>query len=305
MKDKKWIFIGLSVILIIVLIILILPKDKKQVEEKKEDKKEITTLVEFAQNNQKEKTEYKKFIGGEVLNEDTTFTEYAFISNNKAYIFYPSKLSSGELSYKEVYTIPDEIKVMTIMPNYSQNIEFLTNNDEFYEIYDTTYNMNPDVTSRLDGATYDIRKLYNEAYSKVHQKQKIDYDLLSTYFYSKDNILYMYGDSFDYNINKIEGNYEGEKILKIYNNRIIKTDKGFYEFYVYFDSNLNRYVGYTMKIKSLTKYYDEVLTFTYQYVVLKDYTLIPMDDIMENRKLKYQDNSFFARSDTMCDVCEE
>ncbi len=305
MKEKKWIFIGFSVILIIVLVMLILPKDKKKVEEKKEDKKEITTLVEFAKKNQKEKHEYKKFIGGEVLNEDTTFTKYAFISNNKAYIFYPNKLSLGELSYKEVYTIPNEIKVMTIMPNYSQDIEFLTFDDERYEIYDTTYNMNSDVTSRLDGAIYDIRKSYDNSYSQLHQKQKIDYDLLSTYFYSKDNILYMYGDSFDYNISKIEGNYEGEKILKIYNNRIIKTDKGFYEFYVYFDTNSNRYVGYTMRIKSLTKYYDEVLTFTYQYVVLKDYTLIPIDDIMENRKLQYQDNSFFSTSDTMCDVCEE
>ena len=48
-----------------------------------------------------------------------------------------------------------------------------------------------------------------------------------------------------------------------------------------------------------------MLTFTYQYVVLTDYTLILMDDIMENRKLKYQDNSFFARIDEKCDVCEE
>lgn len=304
MKNKKWLFIILGVILLLVLIVLIIPKRKNDTKNPTE-KNEVKTLVEFAQNNAKEKREYKKFIGGEVLNEGTTFTKYAFISNNKAYTFFSSKLNSSELSYKEVYTIPENIKVLTIMPNYSQDIEFLTSNDEFYEIYDTTYNMSTDVTSRLDKATYDIRKLYNESYTQVHQKQKIDYDLISTYFYSKDNILYMYGDSFDYKINKIEGNYEGEKVLKIYNNRIIKTDKGFYEFYVYFDSTLNRYVGYTMRIKSLTKYYDEVLTFTYQYVVLKDYTLIPMDDIMESRKLKYQDNSFFARSDTMCDVCEE
>ena len=304
MKNKKWIFIiPVALILIIVLILLFIPK-KKEEQVKDNDKTGETTLLEFAQKNAKEKTEYKKFVGGEVLNENTTFTEYSFISNNKAYTFLPSKLKSGELSYKEVYTIPENIKVLTIMPNYSQNIDFLTSNDELYEIYDTTYNMSPDVTSRLDGATYELRKSFSD-YTKVHQKEKIDYDLISTYFYAKDNILYMYGDAFDNKINKIEGNYEGEKILKIYNNRIIKTDKGFYEFYVYFDSTLSRYVGLTMKIKSLSKYYDEVLTFSYQYVILKDYTLIPMDDIMENRKLKYQDNSFFARLEEKCEVCEE
>ena len=36
-----------------------------------------------------------------------------------------------------------------------------------------------------------------------------------------------------------------------------------------------------MKIKLLSKYYDEVLTFTYKYVILKDYTIIPINDVMD------------------------
>lgn len=42
-----------------------------------------------------------------------------------------------------------------------------------------------------------------------------------------------------------------------------------------------------MKIKLLTKYYDDVLTFTYKYVILKDYTLIPINDVMINRVRDY------------------
>ena len=36
-----------------------------------------------------------------------------------------------------------------------------------------------------------------------------------------------------------------------------------------------------------SKYYDEVLTFTYEYVILNDYTLIPIRDVLTNRKKEY------------------
>ena len=42
----------------------------------------IMSLLEYA----RQENDYKKFVGGEVLNENTNFLEYAFISNNKAYI---------------------------------------------------------------------------------------------------------------------------------------------------------------------------------------------------------------------------
>lgn len=40
-------------------------------------------------------------------------------------------------------------------------------------------------------------------------------------------------------------------------------------------------------------HYDEVLTFTYKYVILNDLTLIPINDVMENRIRDYPDNYYF------------
>ena len=96
-------------------------------------------------------------------------------------------------------------------------------------------------------------------------------------------------------VEKVSGNYENQKILRIYNDRIVKTDKGFYELIEYSD-NGNVYTT-TMKIDLLTKYYDDVLTFTYDYVILKDYTLIPINDVMTNRSQKYLNGFYLGRLD--------
>ena len=70
----------------------------------------------------------------------------------------------------------------------------------------------------------------------------------------------------------------------------------------YFDTDLNKTVTTTVKINMLTKYYDEVLTFTYKYVILKDYTLIPINDIMENRVRDYQYDYFLSGFNNMNEV---
>ena len=75
-------------------------------------------------------------------------------------------------------------------------------------------------------------------------------------------------------------------LLHIYNDRIVKTDKCFYEVVNY--SEQNKTIPTTMKINLLSKYYDEVLSFTYEYVILKDYTLIPINDIFVSRPKEYQ-----------------
>ena len=103
-------------------------------------------------------------------------------------------------------------------------------------------------------------------------------------------------------LKKVNGNYESEKIIRIYNERILKTDKGFYELMNYFDTNLNKTITTTVKINMLTNYYDEVLTFTYKYVILKDYTLIPINDIMENRAQEYSYDYFISGFNYMSDV---
>ena len=101
---------------------------------------------------------------------------------------------------------------------------------------------------------------------------------------------------------KINGNYESEKIIRIYNERIVKTDKAFYELMSYFDTDLNKTVITTVKINMLTKYYDEVLTFTYKYVILKDLTIIPINDIMENRVRDYSYDFFLSGFNSMNEV---
>ena len=132
-------------------------------------------------------------------------------------------------------------------------------------------------------ANYNLSDYLKWDYSTTYLGKKIDYDFMSNYAYFKDNQLYaiVYGNERYPNIENVSGNYEGENLIRIYNEKILKTDKGYYEIIKYFDSKLNKTVYTTMKIKLLSKYYDEVLTFTYKYVILKDYTIIPINDVMD------------------------
>lgn len=116
----------------------------------------------------------------------------------------------------------------------------------------------------------------------------------------KDNILYKLEQKSQNagtktEILKVSGNYEGEEIIKIYNERILKTDKGFYEILNYYDENGNIQTT-TMKIDLLSKYYDEVLTFTYEYVILQDNTIIPIKDVITNQK-EYQPDDYIQTLD--------
>ena len=92
-------------------------------------------------------------------------------------------------------------------------------------------------------------------------------------------------------------------LLHIYNDRIVKTDKCFYEVVNY--SEQNETIPTTMKINLLSKYYDEVLTFTYEYVILKDYTLIPINDIFVSRPKEYQTYYYVDRFDEKPELFEE
>ena len=151
---------------------------------------------------------------------------------------------------------------------------------------------------------YELSPYLKWEYSKEFIGKKVDYDFMSNYVYVKDNILYRlnYTNEKYPDIYKVSGNYEGEKVIRIYNERILKTDKAFYEIVSYFDKELNKNVTTTMKIKLLTKYYNDVLTFTYKYVILKDYTLIPINDVMINRANDYQYNEFISSFNSIKEV---
>ena len=280
MKNNKIILIGIILVLLTLFAIFI-PKNNMA-----NDK-----LVEEASKNAKKKvTDYKKITSNLVLNEDTCFRNYAFINNNSIYIFNPDKLDEGIFEYKKVYDIKNDIKAMNITPDYGSDIKFIDYNDMLYTLKDI--NSDNKIRNSYDmylNANYELSPYLKWEYSKEFLGKKIDYDFMSNYVYVKDNILYRlnYTNEKYPDIYKVSGNYEGEKVIRIYNERILKTDKGFYEIVSYFDKELNKNVTTTMKIKLLTKYYDDVLTFTYKYVILKDYTLIPINDVMINRVRDY------------------
>ena len=300
MKNKKMWFIGGCVILIILLVVSIILINKKDNKNSNEDGNKGSSLVEEAASNSgKKKEDYKKFVGGEILNENTFFNEYTFISNNKAYIFDPSKLESGEFSYRKVLDIPDDIKIVNIGIPYGADIHFITSDDKYYSIEDTNLDNKVEAGYNMfANAKYELQKFY-DSYTEKTYEEKLDYDLIFNLHMVKDNIIYKLTIPFEsfydkkfypFTKTKVEGNYEGEKILNVYNDRIIRTDKAFYEVVDYY-KNGERTTS-TLKMNMLSKYYDDVLTFTYKYVVLKDYTIIPISDTFTNRNKKYVEYNY-------------
>lgn len=301
MKEQQKLIKSIALVLIIAIPIIILLSKNVKTTQKEENKKAKSLLsAVLKKNNQtQEEANYKKFVSGEVLNENTSFLEYAFITNNTAYIFNPAKLKTGELSYKKAYDIPNNIKVMNIVPSLGADINFIDYTDTLYSIYDNNIDNDPvDDYSMFEKATYELKTLATNNYSEKYLDKKMAYDFTANNLYVKDNILYNIIPEYYHFQNKvtvptayekISGNYEGEKIIRIYNERILKTDKGFYEIVDYYDTSGKKTT--TMKIDLLTKYYNEVLTFTYEYVILKDYTLIPINDCLTRPK-KYRTNYY-------------
>lgn len=300
MKDKKtWIIVGSVILILIIVTSIIFLSKKDNSNNNKDDNKKSSLIEEAAKNSEKETSEYKKFLGGEILNENTYFNEYTFISNNKAYIFDPVKLKNDELSYVKVYDIPKGLKVINIGIPYGPDIHFITSNDEYYTIRDNnTDNKVQAGFNMFANAKYELKKMY-DSYSKETYGEKLDYDLIFNLHMVKDNILYTLTIPFDswydkkyypFTKTKVSGNYEGEKILNVYNDRIIKTDKAFYEVVDYYKDGTK--TTSTLKMQMLSKYYNDVLTFTYEYVILKDYTLIPIKDTFVNRGKKYVEYNY-------------
>lgn len=303
MKNKKAIYVIVLSIVLISIISIIIIKSKNQ-ELNDHTPPEANSIFDALKKKYPDK-EYQRLKGGEILKEDTSFSKYSFIANNSIYIFNPQKLDNGEFEYKKVYDIANSIKVMNITPNSGADIRFYDYNDTIYTLHDdNTNNKVKDSYDMYLNANYNLSDYLKWDYSTEFLGKKIDYDFMSEYAYVKDNVLYSknYGNEKYPTIEKISGNYEGEKVIRIYNERIVKTDKGFYELMSYFDNNLNKKVITTVRINMLTKYYDEILTFTYKYVILKDCTLIPINDVMENRVREYSYDYYISGFNSMSEV---
>lgn len=311
-KNKLIIILFLVVILLILLIVLLPNKNNSNNSNNKNDKNNSTItnnskskLLKYVVKMKKKSiNDYKQIENLNILNANTSFRNYAFISNNKIYVFNPNKLDNGEFAYKKVYDISSDIKVMNIVPGYGADISF-------YDYSDNLYTLNDDNLDNKVAADYSMYEnaSYNNLtkhknYSKEYLGSKFSYDFMSNYAYVNDNKLYMimYGNEKYPTFKEIDSSYKGEKIIRIYNERIVKTDKSFYEIMKYFDTNTNETKNILVKIKSLTKYYDEVLTFTYKYVILKDYTIIPINDVMENRVRDYNNDYFLSGFNYMNEI---
>ena len=298
-----------KVFLLVVLVLIITGCGKKE-----EDKVNLNSLKEEAMYNKKvDDDSYYKKISGDVINEDTLFSEMAFITGNEAYIFDPSSLREGNFKYKKVFVIPEEVKVLSMDIPYGADISFYSDNNKKYTFRDSNYDRNVENTyAYYDNAIYSSSDYVVKDYSDYF-KVPISYDLMGNLFYAKDNVLYKknygYYDfikkiNIDDSISKIDGNYEGEKILKIYNQRIVKTDKAFYEVVEYYKDGVLSTT--TLKMDLLSKYYDEVLTLTYEYVILKDYTIIPINDtLVNNHGKEYNANFYLKKYENDLDTFEE
>ena len=303
MKNRKNIYFIIALVILIAVIVIITIKNN-DLKSNNDTPSEAKSIMDVLKEKYPDK-EYKKLIGIEFLDENTLFSEYSFINNNSIYIFNPSKLDNNEFEYKKVYDIDKNIKVMNITPNSGADIKFYDYNDTIYTLHDD--NIDNKLSDNYDmylNANYNLSDYLKWEYSTEFLGKKIDYDFMSNYVYSKDNILYSknYGNEKYPTLEKVSGNYEGEEVIRIYNERILKTDRAFYEIMSYFDDSLNKRIVTTVRINMLTKYYDEVLTFTYKYVILKDYTLIPINDVMENRVRDYSYDYYLSGFNYMNEV---
>ena len=303
MKNRKNIYFIIALVILIAVIVIITIKNN-DLKSNNDTPSEAKSIMDVLKEKYPDK-EYKKLIGIEFLDENTLFSEYSFINNNSIYIFNPSKLDNNEFEYKKVYDIDKNIKVMNITPNSGADIKFYDYNDTIYTLHDD--NIDNKLSDNYDmylNANYNLSDYLKWEYSTEFLGKKIDYDFMSNYVYSKDNILYSknYGNEKYSTLEKVSGNYEGEEVIRIYNERILKTDRAFYEIMSYFDDSLNKRIVTTVRINMLTKYYDEVLTFTYKYVILKDYTLIPINDVMENRVRDYSYDYYLSGFNYMSEV---
>ena len=72
---------------------------------------------------------------------------------------------------------------------------------------------------RDTNAKYVLSDSLKWTYSTEFLGKKIDYDFMSNYVYAKDDKLYaiIYGNERYPQIEPISGNYEGEKVVRIYN----------------------------------------------------------------------------------------
>ena len=103
------------------------------------------------------------------------------------------------------------------------------------------------------------------------------------------------------------GIIDGNSKIKIVKNEVSNIKLEEYSSDVF---SMKKQVGWKVEpggegIYYAIRVYDEVLTFTYEYVILKDYTMIPIDDVMTNRGKTYNYNFYVDRFEEVKDTFVE
>ena len=186
MKNKnKLIIILFVVVILLILLIVLLPNKNNSNNSNKSNNnndKNNTTIT----NNSKSKllkyvvkmkkknvNDYRQIENLNILNDNTSFRNYAFISDNKIYVFNPNKLDDGEFIYKKVYDISSDIKVMNIVPGYGADISF-------YDYSDNLYTLNDD---NLDNKVVDDYSMYeNASYNNLTKHKNYSMEYLGSKF---------------------------------------------------------------------------------------------------------------------------
>ena len=160
-KNKKIIMIIITMLIVIAIIVAIIIGVNKKAAKDTEPKTLVEEVLKL-RGKSLEENDYKKFVGGEVLNEDTAFLEYAFLSNNKVYIFDPAKLKKGELSYRKVYDIPENIKIMNASPSLGTDIGLVSYGDIYYYLDDENLDNKGADYVNFENSDYHFKKFYDE-----------------------------------------------------------------------------------------------------------------------------------------------
>lgn len=225
-KTRKIIYFILIVVTLAIILGLILfnKKDKKTPKLEDHTVCEPETLVEEILVTNPD-LKYFKIDNAEILNENTNFRNYAFVTNNNIYIYNKEKLDQGVFEYKKVFASND-INIMNLVPGFGADIKFIDNTDTLYTLEDN--NLDNDVKDdyeMYDKATYQLSNTLKWEYSKEFLGKKLGYDFISNYAYIKDNNLYsiIYNGNDRYpTIDSINTDFKQEKIERIYNVFILK-----------------------------------------------------------------------------------
>ncbi|MDO4378668.1 MAG: hypothetical protein Q4C64_05905 [Erysipelotrichia bacterium] len=286
-----------------------------------------------------DKSDYKKFVGGEdILNFDTVFTDLdptitsgdnstIFVSGGDIYKFDCDQLLFNQQNCVKVGSLPSTGKVLYLhsldvngtefdvvfadKSRYrvgapSNNGPYIANKSQYGMIYfEHTYCWQSEkelkeISGFQDKITYFDGKRLVVADGKLYSADamQVEGSFPKVYSYDKNH-------GFIINETDCSKLVSEEKIITIYNENILVTDKGFYQI-VYADipdmlltqdeqcinsdgtvsKYLPKYNGgnkYRLeKLELLSKYYDDILTFTYRYVITKDYTMISLSEVIGN-----------------------